>query len=256
MLAAVDEVTLRPIGVVRSAFSQRFGIPRQAGLCEALRCSVELFPDRVSPEALRGLEESSHVWVLTWMHQSVRGGVRAKAAATVRPPRLGGSRRLGALATRAPFRPNPIGLSACRLASVRGLELELVGGDFLDGSPVLDLKPYVPYADCLPEATSSWAAQAPRRIAVRWSAAIEDQLETLHDAPWLRDAAKQILGLDPRPARRPTTEGEAPPAGEAGSVRPHVVRLGPFDLHFRIDAEGAQLLEIVRVAAQSVPASR
>ncbi|MCA9691061.1 MAG: tRNA (N6-threonylcarbamoyladenosine(37)-N6)-methyltransferase TrmO, partial [Myxococcales bacterium] len=130
---------MEPIGVVRSPYTEKFGIPRQPGLAPSVRARVELDPRRVQPEALRGLSACSHVWLLTLLHAAKPTG-----HATVRPPRLGGNIRLGALATRSPFRPNPIGLSAVALVELAELALVVAGADLLDGTPVLDIKPYVP----------------------------------------------------------------------------------------------------------------
>lgn len=149
-----EQLTLRPIGVVRSSYKQRHGTPRQPGLESAKEHAgedavIELFADQCVPEALRDLEAFSHVWVFSWFHLN---GPRKKPM--VRPPR-GGPKR-GVFSTRAPHRPVPIGLSAVEIVSVEGLCVRVRGLDLIDGTPILDLKPYVPDFDAIPEANRGW----------------------------------------------------------------------------------------------------
>ncbi len=193
-----------PIGVIRSCFRRKFGIPRQPGLVPAARATLELLPPYAQSEAVRGLENFSHLWLLFVFH-----GVPAnRRHTTVRPPRLGGNQRLGVFATRSAFRPNPIGLSAVALERMviheRGVALHLAGVDLLDGTPVLDIKPYLPYADCLTEATGGFAAEAPATLPeVTFS-----PTAAAFCAAWpsgdLQDLITQILRQDPRPAYRKT----------------------------------------------------
>lgn len=189
-----------PIGIVRSCFSEKFGIPRQPGLAPAARATLELLPPYNRPVAVRGLEGFSHVWLVFAFH----GVPAGRWQPTVRPPRLGGNRRLGVFATRSMFRPNPIGLSAValdRIATDRGcVILHLSGVDVLDGTPVLDIKPYLPYADSIPTATGGFATEAPSSdLTVEFSPAA-----TAFCAAWpigdLRELITQILRQDPRPA--------------------------------------------------------
>ena len=149
-----------PIAHIRSDFSEKFGIPRQSGLVEELTAAVVFEPPYRVPDALRGLEGFSHLWLIWEFSQARREGW----SPTVRPPRLGGNKRLGVFATRSPFRPNPIGLSCVRLLELRqdreqGPVLTVAGADLLDGTPIYDIKPYLPYADCKPEAVGGFAAQ-------------------------------------------------------------------------------------------------
>ena len=147
------QLQLEPIGIVRSAYVQRHGTPRQPGMESANEVaqggSIELFAHRVDPAALQDLERFSHLWVISWFHLN---GPHKKSL--VRPPR-GGPKR-GVLSTRAPHRPNPIGLSAVRLVRIEGLQVHVADLDLLDGTPVLDLKPYIPDYDAIPEATRGW----------------------------------------------------------------------------------------------------
>ncbi len=140
---------LTPIARIRSDFSSKFGIPRQSGLVEALKAEIVFEPDFRDPSALRGLEGYSHVWLIWQFSESVQEGW----SPTVKPPRLGGNRRMGVFATRSPFRPNPLGLSCVRLEGIEpgtpeGPVLHIAGADLLDGTPIYDIKPYLPYVDC------------------------------------------------------------------------------------------------------------
>lgn len=193
-------VPFTPIGLIRSCFGEKFGIPRQAGLAPAARATLALSPAYAMPEAVRGLEEFSHLWLIFVFH-----GIPAKQwQPTVRPPRLGGHQRIGVFATRSPFRPNPIGLSAVRLERIaidRGrATLHLSGVDLLDGTPVLDIKPYLPYADSLPDAVGGFASQAPDAgLTVEFSPEAE-AVCAVWPSGELRALIVQVLSHDPRPA--------------------------------------------------------
>ena len=144
---------MKVIAHIRSDFPTKFGIPRQAGLVDELRAEIVFTQAYRNPEALRGIEGFSHLWLI-WEFSEAR---RDTWSPTVRPPRLGGNTRMGVFATRSPFRPNPLGLSCVRLTAVReteqGTVLEVAGADLMDGTPIYDIKPYVPYSDCHPEAS-------------------------------------------------------------------------------------------------------
>lgn len=193
----MDKVEMRAIGHIRSQFPTKFGIPRQSGLVGALRAQVVLEPEFRVAEAFRGLEGFSHLW-LVWVFSESR---REGWSPTVRPPRLGGNRRVGVFASRSPFRPNPIGLSCVTLERVDldtpdGPVLTVGGADLLDGTPVLDIKPYVPMADCQVGAVGGFSDEH-RGDGVR----VEFPAELLEKVPvGLREALLGILGGDPRPA--------------------------------------------------------
>jgi tRNA-Thr(GGU) m(6)t(6)A37 methyltransferase TsaA len=152
MTEAKEKMRMSIIGRVRSCFPEKFGIPRQSGLVGSARATIELVPPFDREEMWRGLEQFSHIWVHFLFHQAVAAGWKN----TVRPPRLGGRKRLGVFATRSPHRPNHLGLSVVRLLAVSCREghccLEVSGVDMLDGSPVIDIKPYLPYSDAIPQA--------------------------------------------------------------------------------------------------------
>ena len=191
-----------PIGIVHSCFREKFGIPRQPGLVPAARATLELLPPFNRPEAVRGLEDFSHLWLIFVFHGLPAGQWQP----TVRPPRLGGHRRMGVFATRSPFRPNPLGLSAVRLERVEigggQVLLHLSGADVLDGTPVLDIKPYLPYADQVPDAFNRIADAPPVAVPVEWSdsALVQAQVHAQRLGEPLVELIEQCLAQDPRPA--------------------------------------------------------
>lgn len=191
-----QEFSMQVIARIHSDFSTKFGVPRQSGLVEALESTVVFEPEYRTVDALRGLEDFSHLW-LVWVFDQA---VRREWSPTVRPPRLGGNQRMGVFATRSPFRPNPIALSSVKLAGIeqtakQGPVLHIRGADLMDGTPILDIKPYIPYADCHPEALGGFAAVPagetldvviPENILPRIPA---ERLEAL----------RGVLAQDPRP---------------------------------------------------------
>jgi tRNA (adenine37-N6)-methyltransferase len=200
---------LKPIGMIRSCYTDKFGIPRQPGLVKSATATLELLPPCNQPEAFRGLEDFSHLWIVFLFHQSASNGTPspdsggARWKATVRPPRLGGNERVGVFASRSNFRPNPIGLSVVELLEVNGTTLKLGGGDFLDGTPVLDIKPYIPYADSVADAQGAFANVAPEPInRVGFSPEAEQMFQSLEndDRPALRQLISDMLAFNPRPA--------------------------------------------------------
>lgn len=205
-LDGADTVPMRPIARIRSEFGEKFGVPRQAGLVPELQARVEFEPEFRDPNAVAGLEGFSHVW-LVWVFSLAqrRGGSGAEGvpdagwSPTVRPPRLGGSQRLGVFATRSPFRPNPIGLSSVRLDRIDldarlGPVLHVRGADLVDGTPILDVKPYVP-ADAHPDASAGFVGAHPHRPLD-----VEIPEPLLARIPVAsRDALRGVLAHDPRP---------------------------------------------------------
>ena len=188
---------MKPIAHICSDFPTKFGVPRQAGLVEELRAAVIFEPPYRVPEALRGIEGFSHLWLIWEFSKNRREGW----SPTVRPPRLGGNQRVGVFATRSPFRPNPIGLSCVRLEGVErhprwGTVLRVSGADLVDGTPIFDIKPYIPYADCRPEAVGGFAGTAPEGAL-----AVDIPPHLLERVPGDRRAALMgVLAQDPRPS--------------------------------------------------------
>ena len=193
----METVEIRPIAHMRSDFPTKFGIPRQSGLVEELRSMVVFAPEYRNADALRGIEEYSHLWLIWQFSQAVREGW----SPTVRPPRLGGNTRMGVFATRSPFRPNNLGLSCVRLLEVRhtenhGTVLIVGGADLLDGTPIFDIKPYIPYSDSKPEATGGFTDRVGDFVL-----RVEFPPELLKKLPSGKQAAAiGVLSHDPRPS--------------------------------------------------------
>lgn len=182
MAAAARPLPLRALGVLRSCFREKFGTPRQPHLAPAARATLTVGPEHVPEQSLAGLERFSHVWLLSYFHLNTNKRFLPK----VHPPRLGG-RSIGLFASRSPHRPNPLGLSLARLVKVDGATLHLAGIDLIDGTPILDVKPYIPEADCAPGASAGWTEDAPfKTLEVSFTPrALEDVA-----------AAEKRLGLD------------------------------------------------------------
>lgn len=202
-----DTVALRVIAHMKSDFDAKFGIPRQSGLVPTALSAVVFEPEYRSPEALRGLEGFSHLW-LVWQFSQC---VRESWSPTVRPPRLGGNTRVGVFATRSPFRPNAIGLSSVEIDRVEidpalGPVIWVRGADLMNGTPIFDIKPYLPYTDCHPDARGGFA-MGPQsgRVKVRCPPELLQRL-----APDKRQALLDVLAQDPRPGYR---HGDAGPYG-------------------------------------------
>lgn len=188
---------MKPIAHIRSDFSTKFGIPRQSGLITELKGEIIFEPEFRNPEALRGLDHFSHIWLI-WEFSASK---RDKWSPTVRPPRLGGNIRMGVFATRSPFRPNPIGLSSVRLEKIEwqtdaGPVLHVTGADLMDGTPILDIKPYIAYSDCHMDATGGFT----NNVA-------NSRLEVMIPSEWLQmispskqQALREVLANDPRPS--------------------------------------------------------
>jgi tRNA-Thr(GGU) m(6)t(6)A37 methyltransferase TsaA len=220
---------IEPVGRVHSPFREKFGIPRQPGLVPEAWGVLELHPPFDRLEAVEGLDAFSHLWLIYRFHAipAERESLR------VRPPRLGGNRRLGVFATRSMFRPSRLGLSVVALEAVEVVDgrarLRLGGVDLLDGTPVLDIKPYLPYADSLPGARAGFAERPPpRRLAVRFVEAAEAALIARPDGVRLRALITAVLSLDPRPAYR-AGSGEDP-------RRMFGMRLEDLDVRWGVEA--------------------
>lgn len=193
----MEDLSLQVIARMHSDFGGKFGIPRQSGLVEALRSTIVFEPEYRNPDALRGIEGYSHLWIIWQFSQAVR----QDWSPTVRPPRLGGNTRMGVFATRSPFRPNHLGLSCVKLLSVEhteafGCVLHVGGADLLDGTPIFDIKPYVPYCDSHPEALGGFT-----QTAGDFLLQVDFPRELLEKLPEeKREAALGVLSHDPRPS--------------------------------------------------------
>ncbi len=191
----MQEYGVKPIARIYTDFSDKFGIPRQAGIVEELEGRIVFEPEYRNEDALRGLEDFSHIWLIWQFSQSVR----QDWSPTVRPPRLGGNRRVGVFATRSPFRPNALGLSCVRLLAVEktsgeGCVLRVAGADILSGTPIYDIKPYIPYTDCRPEARGGFAPDSGQTLRVSFAPGTREQVPAEK-----RAALEGVLANDPRP---------------------------------------------------------
>ena len=220
------------IARMRSDFSSKFGIPRQSGLVEELRSTIVFEPAYRDPEALRGIEGFSHLWIIWQFSQAVR----RNWSPTVRPPRLGGNTRMGVFATRSPFRPNSMGLSCVRLMGVeetkdRGTVLHVAGADLMDGTPIFDIKPYIPYADCHPDATGGFTTGAGEFLmTVDFP---EDLLKKLPQDR--RAAAVGVLSHDPRPSYQKDPD------------RTYGLPFAGFDIRFTVREDKLTVHEVVKL---------
>ena len=224
----MSEYSLRPIARMRSDFPEKFGIPRQAGIVDALEGRIVFEPPYRDPEALRGIEQFSHLWLI-WQFSEA---VRTDWSPTVRPPRLGGNERVGVFATRSPFRPNALGLSCVRLLAVErdrklGAVLRVGGADLMDGTPIYDIKPYIPYADAHPDALSGFAPDGGKTLTVEFPPFLEAQVP-----PEKREALRGVLANDPRPRY------------QADPQRVYGLRFGEQNIKFQVDGN---LLTVIQI---------
>lgn len=231
-------LTLKPIGFIQSCYKEKFGIPRQPGLVTAAQAQLKLLPAFSHAEAFKGLEQFSHIWLIFYFHANAGLGW----SNTVRPPRLGGNKRLGVFATRSTFRPNPLGLSVAGLEKIEFIGqqacLYLSATDLLDGTPVFDIKPYLPYADSLATAQGGFAKQAP---STQWAVIFSEQasLQCQQKSQQLNTdlelLIRQILEQDPRPSYRANHE----------DARIYAMKLYDFDLRWHHKAGCIEVLGLV-----------
>lgn len=231
----MSEFAFAQIGVIRSPWKEKFAVPRQPGLVQDGVGELHLQAPYNQPEAVRGLEDFSHLWLLFVFHQTMAGGWRP----TVRPPRLGGNARMGVFATRSTFRPNPIGMSLVELKGIRmekqQVILQLGSLDLVDGTPVVDIKPYLPFAEAVPDARAGFAPTAPAAdMPVRFSARAQEQLQQQSRYPHLARFIREVLAQDPRPAYR---QGET-------LDREYAAWLMDFNVRWRVDDAGTEVIAI------------
>lgn len=231
-------LSLKPIGFIQACYKEKFGIPRQPGLVTAAQAQLKLLPEFSQAEAFKGLEQFSHLWLIFSFHANSN----LTWSNTVRPPRLGGNKRLGVFATRSTFRPNPLGLSVARLEKIQFMGqqacLYLSATDLLDGTPVFDIKPYLPYADSLPAAQGGFAEHAPNpQWNVRFTehARLQCQQKSQQLQANLELLIRQILEQDPRPSYRAAQE----------DAQTYAMKLYDFDLRWHYKAGCIEVLGLV-----------
>lgn len=226
------EFTVKPIAHIKSDFSSKFGIPRQSGLIDELEATVIFEPEFRNPDALRGIEGYSHIWLL-WLFSEC---AEKEWSPTVRPPRLGGNKRMGVFASRSPFRPNSIGLSCVKLLGVEETEnhghiLRVSGADLLDGTPIIDIKPYLPYVDSHPEASGGFALQKKEG-----SLEVDFPEHLMSDIPQdKRKALTAVLKQDPRPQYQDDAE------------RIYGLEFAGYDVRFRISDKVLTVVEVEKI---------
>ena len=218
------------IASIRTDFPTKFGIPRQSGLVKELQARIVFEPEYRNPEAVRGLEDFSHVWLIWEFSEAKRDGW----SPTVRPPKLGGNIRKGVFATRSPFRPNPIGLSAVKLEQVEfhkelGPVLHVSGADLMDGTPIYDIKPYIPFADCIPDAKGGFTEETDNILLEVYFP--EELLNFIPNEK--QKALLQVLALDPRPSYQEDEE------------RIYGLEFAGFDIRFRVAGKVLKVVEVV-----------
>lgn len=224
---------MKPIAHIHSDFPDKFGIPRQSGLIDSLKAEIIFEPEYRNPDAFRGLEAYSHIWLIWGFSESIR----SNWSPTVRPPRLGGNTRMGVFATRSPFRPNPIGLSSVRLEAVEthpehGPILHISGADLMDGTPIFDIKPYLPYVDSHPEASEGFGGPLKN-----YTLDIECPAELLEQIPKdKREALFALLSQDPRPSYQNDAE------------RIYGLRFAGMEVKFRVDGTTLHVVTVEQSA--------
>ena len=213
---------IKPIAYIHSDFPDKFGIPRQSGLAASLKATVIFEPEFRSPEAFRGLEDYSHIWLIWGFSKNKDSGWTP----TVRPPRLGGNVRKGVFATRSPFRPNPIGLSSVKLETIEfhkelGPVLHISGADLMDGTPIFDIKPYLPYVDSHPDAANGFAGSV-----IDYALSVKCPDELLSILPEDKRAALiEVLSEDPRPSYQDNPE------------RIYGMRFSEYEVKFKVEQD-------------------
>jgi len=226
------DVVIEPIATMHSDFPTKFGIPRQSGLAKSLRSTIIFEPKYRNADALRGLTDFSHLWII-WQFSEA---VRTEWTPTVRPPRLGGNTRMGVFATRSPFRPNALGLSCVEIIGLEqtvenGTVIHVAGADLMDGTPIFDIKPYIPYSDAHPDAMGGFTAAAPDYVLQ-----VDFPSELLENLPEEKQkAAVEILSHDPRPSY------------QRDSDRIYGLSFAGFDIRFTVTDQTLYVKDVISI---------
>ncbi len=240
---------INPIGTIQTCFTEKFGVPRQSLMVSEARGLIKLDPEFAHPDAFLHLEEFSHLWLVYLFHKNQNANHPEKWTNTITPPRIDAPKKVGVYASRSPHRPNPIGLSVVKLERVNTLkgsvEIEVSGVDILDGSPILDIKPYVPYADSVPEATSGWIKNEITRYPVKFSDQAEEIIKKSvinHPRVNLKKLISEMLEWDPRPR----SQREQAPIEIPSSVgKRFAFRLLNLDVHWIIGSNSQ--IEVIEI---------
>ena len=226
-------MNIRPIATIKNDFTSKFGIPRQSGITEEIESLIIFEPDYRTPDALRGIEDFSHLWLIWEFSENVRDG---EWSPTVRPPKLGGNIRKGVFATRSPFRPNPLGLSCVKLLGLektenQGIALKVWGADLMNGTPIYDIKPYIPYSDCKPEASSGYALDAE---AAALDVLVPDDVALVFPKDKLNGLIS-VLSQDPRPGYQTNPD------------RVYGIEFAGYDVRFSVNSRTLTVTEIIKL---------
>lgn len=226
----MDEYTIKPIAYIRNDLKTKFGVPRQSGLANSLLSEIVFTPEYRVSDALRGITDFSHIWLI-WSFSEAR---RSDWSPTVRPPRLGGNERVGVFATRSPYRPNSLALSCVKLERVEHREgfgdiLVVSGADLMNGTPIYDIKPYLPYADSIEDAVGGFAPDGGKTLEV-----IDEKGELNKLSVEKRNALTELLARDPRPQYHNDSE------------RIYGMEYGDFEIKFRVDENGLFIVSVER----------
>lgn len=222
---------MKIIAHIKNDFTSKFGIPRQSGLVPEMMSQIIFEPEFRNPDAIRGLEDFSHLWLIWNFSQS-----KPAESLTVRPPRLGGNKRMGVFATRSPFRPNPIGLSCVKIEKIEidadlGPVISVLSADLMDGTPIYDIKPYIPYADCIPNAVGGFADNVKEyRLNVNMPSDICGDIDEK-----FKSALYEILANDPRPSYQNEPE------------RIYSFEFGGYKIRFKADEKNLTLTELKKL---------
>lgn len=226
----MDEYTIKPIAYIHNDLKTKFGVPRQSGLANSLLSEIVFTPEYRVSDALRGMNDFSHIWLI-WSFSEAR---RSDWSPTVRPPRLGGNERVGVFATRSPYRPNSLALSCVKLVRIEHREglgdvITVSGADLMNGTPIYDIKPYLPYADSIEDAIGGFAPDGGKTLAVI------DESGTLNKlSPEKRTALTELLARDPRPQYHDDNE------------RVYGMEYGDYEIKFRVDGEKLFVISVER----------
>ncbi|MBE6683709.1 MAG: tRNA (N6-threonylcarbamoyladenosine(37)-N6)-methyltransferase TrmO [Ruminococcaceae bacterium] len=226
-----DEYIIKPIAYIHNDLNTKFGVPRQSGLAESLLSEIIFEPEYRVSDALRGITDFSHIWLI-WSFSEAR---RSDWSPTVRPPRLGGNERVGVFATRSPYRPNSLALSCVKLLRIehregKGEILIVSGADLMNGTPIYDIKPYLPYADCKSDAVGGFARDGGKTLGV-----IDEDGELDKLSPEKRNALTELLARDPRPQYHDDCE------------RVYGMSYGEFEVKFRVDGENVVVISVEKI---------
>ena len=224
---------IEPIATIKNDFTSKFGIPRQSGITEEIESLIIFEPDYRTPDALRGIEEFTHLWLIWEFSENVHDG---EWSPTVRPPKLGGNIRKGVFATRSPFRPNPLGLSCVKLLGLektenQGIALKVCGADLMNGTPIYDIKPYIPYSDCKPEASSGYALDAE---AAALDVLVPDDVALVFPKDKLNGLIA-VLSQDPRPGYQTNPD------------RVYGIEFAGYDVRFSVNSRTLTVTEIIKL---------